>query len=50
MSEAWERKDGISLKLAVCPALAAHGIKMASADLEDGTPRRRRHDGAQAQI
>jgi hypothetical protein len=39
--EAWARKDGVSLKLMVCRALAAYGLKLAPADLEDGTPRRR---------
>ena len=39
--EARARKDGVSLKLIMCRALEAYGVKMAAADLEDGTPRRR---------
>jgi len=39
--EARARRDGISLKLVLCRALEAYGVKMAPADLEDGTPRRR---------
>jgi hypothetical protein len=39
--EARAREDGVSLKLVMCRALEAYGIKMAPADLEDGTPRRR---------
>ena len=39
--EARARQDGISLKLVLCRALEAYGIKMSPADLEDGTPRRR---------
>ena len=39
--EARARQDGVSLKLVMCRALEAYGIKMAPADLEDGTPRRR---------
>ena len=39
--EARAREDGVSLKLVMCRALEAYGVKMAAADLEDGTPRRR---------
>jgi hypothetical protein len=39
--EARARQEGVSLKLMVCRALAAYGLQVASADLEDGTPRRR---------
>lgn len=39
--EARARQEGASLKLMVCRALAAYGLKVAPADLEDGTPRRR---------
>lgn len=39
--EARARQDGVSLKLVLCRALEAYGIRMAPADLEDGTPRRR---------
>jgi hypothetical protein len=39
--EARARQEGVSLKLMVCRALAAYGLQVAPADLEDGTPRRR---------
>lgn len=39
--EARARQDGVSLKLVMCRALQAYGIKMAATDLEDGTPRRK---------
>jgi hypothetical protein len=40
--EARARSEGTSLKLVICRALADAGIEVAAADLEDGTPRRRR--------
>ena len=39
--EARAREDGVSLKLVMCRALEAYGVKMGAADLEDGSPRRR---------
>jgi hypothetical protein len=36
--EARAREDGVSLKLVMCRALEAYGIKMAPADLGGGTP------------
>ena len=36
------RGEGISMKLVICRALAAAGVAVAPADLQDGTPRRRR--------
>ena len=39
--EARARQDGVSLKLVMCRALEAYGVKMAPADREDGTRRRR---------
>lgn len=39
--EARARADSATLKQVICRALAAAGIAVAPADLEDGTPRRR---------
>ena len=39
--EAEARRHGTSMKLVITKALANAGIKVAPADLEDGTPRRR---------
>jgi hypothetical protein len=39
--EARAKAEGTSLKLVICRALAAAGIEIAPAHLEDGTPRRR---------
>jgi hypothetical protein len=36
------RADGATLKQVICRALADAGVNVAPADLEDGTPRRRR--------
>jgi hypothetical protein len=35
------RDHGLTIKQVVCQALAATGIKVAAADLEDRTPRHR---------
>ena len=40
--EARARAEGATLKQVICRALAAAGIEVAPADLEDGTPRRQR--------
>jgi type II secretory pathway component PulM len=39
--EARARADGATLKQVICRSLAAAGVEVAPADLEDGTPRRR---------
>lgn len=39
--EARARAEGVTLKQVICRALSDAGIKVAPADLEDGTPRRR---------
>lgn len=39
--DAKARAEGVSMKLVICRALAAAGVQVAAADLEDGTPRRR---------
>ena len=39
--EAEAKQQGISMKLVITKALAAAGVKVADADLMDGTPRRR---------
>lgn len=39
--EAEAKRQGVSMKLVITKALAAAGIAVAPADLEDGTPRRR---------
>ncbi len=36
------REQGTSMKLVICQALQAAGVKVAEADLEDRTPRRQR--------
>jgi hypothetical protein len=36
------REQGSSMKLVICRALQAAGVKVAAADLEDRTPRRQR--------
>src|SRR2546421_302768 len=39
--EARAKAEGATLKQIICRALADAGVEVASADLEDGTPRRR---------